>query len=478
MSRIVLGRKQQKEKLDQIIESTTSSFAVVYGRRRVGKTFLIRQYLANNIAFDFTGQYNTATQIQLSNFHQEYIKRTKGKLQTQVPSNWNEAFHQLATYLEKLPKTKKHVIFIDELPWIDNHKSGFLSALEYLWNQHVSQMPHIALIVCGSANAWIQKKLLFAKGGLYNRITHTIHLEPFTLAETEEFLQYKGVKLSRYQLLELYMTMGGIPFYLEQIPKGKSSVQIIDLLCFSKNGLLYNEFNQLYPSIFNNADNHLAIINALASKPQGLTRQQLVKTSKLPDGGIFTRTITELEDSGFVSIHLPLQNKKKEAIYRLADLYSLFYYKFIKGNKQNGPGTWEKLSKKASYTAWSGYAFENICFAHLPQIKTALGISGIYANASSWKSTGNQHFSGAQIDLLIDRDDNSITICECKFSSNPFVINKTYAENLKNKAFVFKELSKTSKSIFTTLITTFPSIKNQYYLAEIQNEITMNDLFL
>lgn len=473
----IIGRITQCKKLNKILKSERAEFLVIYGRRRVGKTYLIREYFSKNMVFDFSGAYNVEKNTQLENFFSEYLTRTKAKKETTIPDSWNEAFRYLASYLQGLRKNRKQVVFIDELPWLDTHKSGFVSALEYFWNQYVVKMDNIVLVVCGSANSWIQKKIFKSKGGLYNRVTQRIKLEPFTLAETELLFKSNKVKLSRYQIIELYMAMGGIPHYLKEVQVGKSSIQSIDEICFSKDGLLYDEFNQLYPSIFNNAENHLAIINALSKKPQGLTRKELVKSSKLTDGGIVSRTITELEEAGFISIHLPFLKKKKDAIFKLADFYSLFYYKFIKNNRNMGKGSWEKICKTASYKAWSGYAFENVCFAHIAQIKIALGIAGIHSNTSSWKHIGNKELPGAQIDLLIERDDHVINLCEAKFTKEPFLINKTYAKKLREKMLIFKEATKTKHTIFNTILTTYPSIKNEYHLEQIQSEVTMDALF-
>jgi len=473
----IIGRKEHQKKFKRVLNSTEASFLVVYGRRRVGKTFIVREYFKKHLVFDFSGAYNENLKTQLGHFFSEYLLRTEAKKETSAPSSWSEAFRYLANYTLSLSDKKRHVLFIDELPWLDTHKSGFVSALEYFWNQYISKQSNIILVVCGSANAWIQKKLFKSKGGLYNRVTHKAKLEPFTLNETELFLKSKNVKLSRYQIIEIYMAMGGIPHYLKEIEPGISSIQAIDQICFAKTGLLYDEFEQLYPSIFDNAENHLKIINTLSKKPQGLSRSNLVKLSKLPDGGIVTRTLTELEESGFINIILPFQKKKKEAIYKLADLYSLFYFKFIKNNQCTGKGTWEKLSRSSAYKAWSGYAFENICYSHIEQIKKQLSIQGMHCKVSSWTSKGTKSLPGSQIDLLIDRDDSVINLCEAKFTKEPFLINKTYHRKMIERAMIFKSISKTKNTVFHTLLTTYPAIKNQYYLEQIQSEVNMDALF-
>ena len=473
----LVGRENETNKLDALLQSPQAEFLAIYGRRRVGKTFLIRQYLKHHIVFDITGTQYADRGQQLTYFFDEYQRRVKRRKQAQPPIHWHGAFTHLASYLRLLPKTKsKHVVFIDEMPWLDTPKSEFISALEFFWNQHLSKMDNVLLIACGSASSWIKKKLINARGGLHNRVTQRIKLMPFNLHETELFLKAKGATLTRYQILELYMAMGGIPFYLNQIVKGKSATQLIDEICFSKNGLLHEEYPQLYPSLFKNADYHVAIVQALAAHPQGMTRQSLSVKTKISEGSL-SRTLEELVDCDFISVYGPYINKKKESIYKLTDLYSLFYLKFIKPNKATGKGAWTQLSGNASFIAWSGYAFENICLAHIQQVKSALGISGIYAVTNSWTFRGNSTWPGAQIDMIIDRADNTINLCEAKFTKDHFAISKKYAEQLKLKKTIFRQVSQTKKATFTTLLTTHSAIRNKYYLDEIENEITMDELF-
>ncbi|HRC32357.1 MAG TPA: ATP-binding protein [Bacteroidia bacterium] len=473
----LIGREKETASIDKLMHSGRAEFLAVYGRRRVGKTFLIRQYLKNNMVFDFTGTKDGAKEQQLINFFEEYTKRAGNRKKKQVPLTWHEAFGYLASYLRQLSKRKiKHVVFIDEMPWIDTPKSEFISALEFLWNQHLSKMDNVLLIACGSASSWIKKKLIKSRGGLYNRVTHRIHLKPFNLFETELFLNNLGIKLSRYQVLEIYMAMGGIPFYLNEISKGKSAAQFIDSTCFVAGGLLHDEYSQLYHSLFKNADNHIHIIEALASRPQGMARTEIASKIKISEGSL-SRAMEELIDCDFVSKYQPLIHKKKTSVYKLTDAYSLFYLKFIKTHKGSGKGTWEQLYKSSSFQAWSGYAFENIWLVHPSQLRRALGISGVYTILSSWKFTGNDALPGAQIDMIIDRADNTIHLCEAKFTKENFAITKNYGEQLKLKKTILKQATQTKKTIFTTLLTTYPAMRNKYYLEEIENEITMDKLF-
>ncbi len=472
----LIGREVEIEKINRLLSSNQAEFLAVYGRRRVGKTYLIRQYLKDYIVFDFTGVKEAKTERQLINFFSEYTKKT-GIKKRQVPTSWYDAFNYLAAFLQTVSrKKKKQVVFIDEMPWLDKPRSQFISALEYFWNHYASKIDNVLLIACGSASSWIKHKLINARGGLYNRVTERIKLLPFNLHETELFIQKLGIKLSRYQIIELYMAMGGIPFYLNKIINGKSSAQIIDAICFSPNGLLREEYTQLYHSLFKNAEHHIAVIESLANKPQGLMRQELAFNTKISEGSL-SRTLQELVECDFVSIYYPFSNKKKASIYKLTDLYTLFYLKFIQSNKQKGSGTWAQLSKLSTFKAWSGYAFENICMIHEAQIKKALGISGVYTNTSAWKFPGNDVMPGAQIDMIIDRADQTIHLCEAKFTQGAFAINKKISEQFRERKSIFKNVTKTKKTVFTTLLTTYPALKNQYFLSEIENEVNMDKLF-
>ena len=473
----LIGRLPEIEKLDKVMVSGSAEFLAVYGRRRVGKTFLIRHHLKKNIVFDFTGTRNGTKEEQLKNFFDEYLKKTNSKKEILSPLTWQDAFRYLAQYLKTLPERKvKHVVFIDEMPWLDGPKSNFISALEYFWNKHVSVMDNVLLIACGSASSWIKKKLINARGGLHNRVTQRIKLLPFNLQETALFLNALGLHLTQFQIIEIYMAMGGIPFYLKEITRGKSAAQLIDDICFSPKGLLNEEYSQLYHSLFRNADQHIKIIEALAAKPQGMPRAAIAHKTKLSEASL-SRSLEELLECDFISFYEPLVNKKKTAIYKLTDLYSLFYLKFIKNNKTGGKGTWHQLSTKSTFTAWSGYAFENICMLHINQIKKALGISGVYSTTSSWLFKGNDILPGCQIDMIIDRADQTINLCEAKFTKENFAITKNYAAQLRLKKSIFKQATQTKKATFNTLLTTYPALKNEYYLEEIDNEITMDKLF-
>ncbi|MEM6379512.1 MAG: hypothetical protein AAF705_15000, partial [Bacteroidota bacterium] len=453
--------------------SKKSEFAIVYGRRRVGKTFLVSRKFEKDLCFRMTALANANTAAQLQNFY-NYLQTFSSSEAGEMPLNWLSAFQLLIAYLEQHP-AKRKVIFLDELPWFNTHGSDFLSGLEHFWNGWAAYRSDILLITCGSAASGMINNLLRDKGGLHNRVTERISVQPFNLKETEQFLQAKGAVYDRYQLLELYMAVGGIPFYLENIRVDKSVAQNIDLLFFSPGGLLQTEYSNLYRSLFTNHERHLSVVEVLAKKTMGLSRKELVKQSGLKEGGNFSTVLKELEESGFISRYYPFGKSNRDARYRLSDPYTLFYLSFVRNTRTRGSGAWLSRMGDAKWRAWSGYAFEQICLYHIPQLKAALGISGVYTEASIWRS--KQKKEGAQIDLLLDRNDRVINICEIKFSIAPYIITKDYAEKLQRKLYVFREETRTRKTLFLTMITTYGLKENAYASQRIQNSIDMNALF-
>lgn len=373
---------------------------------------------------------------------------------------------------KKPQETKGH--FLDELPWMDTAQSGFISALEHFWNSWASARKDIVLIVCGSAAGWMISNLINSRGGLHNRVTHRIRLQPFTLHECELFFKSRQAVYDRYQIMLLYMVMGGIPFYLEQVGVSESAAQNINRLCFQQDGTLRDEFDNLYRSLFNKAEKHIAVIELLSKKAKGLTRQEIIDGAKFSTGGSVTRILYELGESNFIRKYAPYGNKEKNSLYQLTDCYSLFYLKWIKNSSVLDENTWINQLDSPAQRAWSGYAFEQACLAHINQIKKALGISGVQTVTSSWISNNSKQ--GAQIDLVIDRRDQVINICEMKFSINDYTIDKKYAAELKNKLTAFREETKTKKALFLTLITSFGLTKNTY-TSLVQNELTMDVLF-
>ncbi|HMH21180.1 MAG TPA: ATP-binding protein [Puia sp.] len=471
----VIGRKEEKQILLEAVHSGHPELVAVYGRRRVGKTYLIRQTCANWLFFEFSGVSSGTKDEQLLHFTIGLQQAMKSTLPLAVPASWSQALGLLTSYADAQPKGKKLVIFFDEFPWICTQKSGFLSAFEFFWNGWASKHGHIKVIICGSAAAWMIQHVVNNKGGLHNRITRRIRLLPFNLHETEAYLQQKTLRFDRFQLLQLYMVMGGIPHYLKEIRKAESAAQAIDRICFSKDGLLKDEFNNLFQSLFGDDSRHMAVIKILSANGIGLTRKEIMKKTGLSSGGTITELLDELSQSGFITQWHPYNRVTKESIYKLSDEYSYFYLKFIAGNRWQGKGSWKKFSESPSWRSWSGVAFERACLKHIEQLSKELRIDG-YNEVSAWRYHPPKG-TGTQIDLVIDRKDFVINLCEMKFSEKLFLIDKAYAANLRNKQLVFKEQTATKKQLHLILVTSFGLTPNEYAKELVEKSILMDALF-
>ena len=478
----LIGRKDEQGKLVKAIASTEAEFVAVYGRRRVGKTFLVREFFGKAIRFELTGMHGVSMRDQLGNFAAALAKAKGLEERLQPPATWQEAFAQLERHIESLgvPATgSKHVIFLDELPWLDTPRANFCPALEHFWNSWASKRRDLLLVVCGSAASWMVRNLVEAKGGLHNRVTRKIRLLPFTLSETRAFLRSRSVDLTDYQVIELFMALGGVPHYLKMAEPGWSAAQIIDRICFHPQGELRTEFDKLYASLFEKPEEHLAIVKALAKKPGGLTRTELLAAAGLPSGGSATSRLQELAESGFIHMSVPFGRREKDALIRLADEFSLFHNAWIApmGRKSADDGHWLKQRGTPRWRAWSGYAFEGSCLKHAARIKAALGIGGVQTTEAPWRYTGSETTPGAQIDLLIDRADNTICLCEMKFSEGLFTIDKLFAGELRQKRDTFRRVTGSRKNLFLIMVTTFGIADNAYARELVANSVLADEFF-
>ncbi len=471
----IIGRKLEQKQLLSKLDTNKSELVAILGRRRVGKTFLVRSTFQENLFFQFTGLYKGNLGDQLIRFNKT-LQGAGGKKQA-TPSSWFEAFDGLKNLIQKVRSKKKKVIFLDEFPWMATNKSKFLTAFTDFWNSFASTRSDLVIIICGSSASWMINKVLKNKGGLHNRVTDRIFLEPFTLHETERFLVKKNIRAGMFDIVKLYMAFGGIPFYLDLIEKGESLPQAIDRLCFKKNAPLQLEYNELLSSLFDNASSHKTIIELLSKHPQGLVREVLLKKSKLNSGGGFTTVIEELEYSGFINSILPIDKTKNEKIYKLRDFYTLFYLHQISQKPLKKGNTWLNLFNTPSVNTWSGYAFENLCHNHIEQIKKALKIDGIVSEYGAWRNKPSDGIKGTQIDLVINRADGIVNVCEIKFMREAFLITSDYAHKLRLKLSIFKQLSGTKKSVLLTMITANGVVKSKHSMDLVQNEITLEDLF-
>lgn len=473
----LIGRLEEQQILRKTLEPGGAELVAVFGRRRVGKTFLVKQTFGDRIVFELTGLQNATNAGQLQNFSLQMTERTGSVVPTKVPKDWLEAFFMLSKFLrDQATDGRRQVVFFDEVPWLSGHKSGFLMGFSWFWNSFaVSQ--NLVVVICGSAASWMIQKIVNDRGGLHNRITKRIFLDPFTLLETETYLQSRNVRLDRYSLAQIYMAMGGIPHYLKGIEPGKSAAQNINDTCFSKNGMLRDEFERLYPALFAKAEGHKAVVRALATSRQGLDRSAIVREAKLSEGGAVTKVLEELEQSGFITSYYPFGKKKKGMLFRLTDEYSLFYLRFIEKNRDDSGSAWLQLAQSQAAKTWGGYAFENLCLKHLPQIKKALGISGIYSTSSTFLRRGDDTTEGAQIDLLLDRSDRVINLFEIKFHDQEISLTDADAKALRRQASVFKETTGTRKLVMLVMITAFGLRHNQHSLGLVEKVLVLDDLF-
>lgn len=467
---MLIGRTKEQQTLHSLIESSESQFCVVYGRRRVGKTYLIRETFNYQFTFQHTGVARGTYKEQLLAFRDSL--RLAGLQKCSTPKNWFEAFDMLKDIVLSAPDGKK-LIFIDELPWMDTPKANMIGALEHFWNGWATSRKEkdIVLIVCGSATSWITKKLLKDKGGLRGRLTEKIKVNPFTLAECEQYANSVGLGFVRKDILETYMILGGIPYYWSFLKRGLSISQNIDQLFFTEDAKLKDEFHALYHILFKRPENYLKVIEALTKRKAGLTREEILKVSKLQDGGSFTQVLEELEECGFLRRYIAFGKEEQGAVFQLIDNYTLFYYHCIKKNAFCDESYWTHTYLSNDHNTWKGLAFERVCLQHTPQIKHALSIGGIVSNVCSWRG------GDAQIDLLIVRGDNVINVCEMKFSDETYCIDKAYAEKLQNKLSALRTNTSTRCALHITMVTTYGVLRNQYWNC-VQSEVTMDDLFM
>jgi uncharacterized protein len=472
----MIGRKKEIEKLGRLLQSDRSEFLAITGRRRVGKTYLIDSSLEQHYCFSVTGIQNGSTTAQLVNFSVK-LSEYDGSLAPKIPENWQMAFLHLKTYLKTLDKSKKQVIFIDELPWVATSKSNFVQMLAHFWNDYLSKETHFILVICGSATSWITKKIINDTGGLHNRVTENIHLYAFTLSETAAFLKNKGLQFTLQEVAKIYMSLGGIPFYLENLRKGESFAASIERLCFSPTGILHNEYDNLFKALFNNAEVHQQIVAVLAMHPYGMSHAEILQKMGIKQAtGSYQRAIEELIISDFVVENTPFGKKKRGAIYRLIDEYSIFYHRFIKPNKKYTQGMWQQLSESQSYKIWAGYAFESFCHKHIDAIKRALGIAAVFTEIYSLNMPNTDDVEGVQIDLLIDRKDDCINLCEIKFHSGVFTITKDYYQQLIEKKQRFIAQTGTKKQVFLTFITNHGITSNAYASEVVDVDIRLEQL--
>ena len=470
----MIGRINEIKTLRTAYESDHSEFVAVYGRRRIGKTFLINEVFNYKFAFHAAGMENASRKMQLSAFREALKKQ--GHPHCPRLSSWIVAFSELETMLEKTPEGKK-IVFLDELPWFDTPCSGFLSAFELFWNGWATSRRDILLVICGSATTWVVNEVLRARGGLHNRVTRQIPLVPFTLKECEDYANYKNLGFDRRQIMECYMIFGGVAYYWSLLQEGQSAAQNIDRLFFGTADEMRNEFSRLFSSLFKSSARHVEIVKTLEGKKAGMSREEIIRSLKVKSGGEISRCLDELVQCGFLVCSRAMAKKKKDATYQLVDPYTLFYFQFVAPWRGNDKRHWSLNYHAPKVNTWRGLAFERVCIMHSEQIKRALGIQGVEADTYSWKwRSDSPDEKGVQIDMLIDRADGIVDLCEMKYSDEPYSLDKAECESILHRAEIFRRESGVCKAVHTVLVAANGAATSKY-LGNIQNVVDGAALF-
>ncbi|MBD5279952.1 MAG: ATP-binding protein [Bacteroides sp.] len=471
---MIIGRTEEINKLKRAYTSAYSEFVAVYGRRRIGKTFLIRETFRDKFTFQYTGIINISNKEQLAEFHRSLIHQGISP-DTATPKNWFDAFYLLENLIAESNQERK-IIFIDEMPWMDSPNSQFIPAFEHFWNGWVSARHDVLLIICGSATSWIINKIFRNIGGLYNRVTYRIRLQQFSLSECESLVKSRQLPFTRNMILEGYMVMGGVPYYWTKLEPTKSIGQNINDLFLKDSGELHNEFNFIYASMFKSPEKYIKVVEALSGKKSGLTRDEIITKSKLSSNGSISTILEDLIECGFVRKYCHLDKRLKDALYQLVDCYTLFYYQFVKMSHGIDEEYWIRSMKTPMYNTWCGLAFERVCLLHTKQIKSAIGISGISASLFSWHVKKNDEHPGAQIDLIIDRADNVINVCEIKYAPTRYRLTDSELNKIHNRLSIFNLYIPRNKIAQPLLITSNGVIKNNN-IFEIPLQVTGDQLF-
>ena len=462
IQREIVGRVYERSILDQSLNSPNAELIAVYGRRRVGKTYLVREHYHASLCFEASGLHNEPLARQLANFAMQIRHWFPDFPLATFPNSWLEAFDLLRSIIERLPKRKqKRVLFLDEFPWFATPKSGFLAAFENFWNIFASRRNDIVVVLCGSAAAWMIRQVVQSRGGLHNRVTRRIQLYPFQLNETQTYLKRRKVHLEPMQIATLYMALGGVPHYLNLVEPGRSAAQILEQVCLREAAPLQGEYEQLFGSLFTNHTLHEAIMMALARSQSGLVRNELLQNANLESGGSATQALNELIASGFVMEQLPFDRKERDRIFRIADEFSYFYWSWMANNRVDQ--TWASLASNRRFMSWCGYAFESLCLKHIRPIKRKLGIEAVETRAFGWRYQPQaSDEQGAQIDLVLQRADYCTHLCEMKFSFEPYKITKAYSKELMQKEAVYRARTNTRHTLFLTMITASGLAQNTY----------------
>ena len=469
----MIGRQRELEDLTEYCRSSKAELICVYGRRRVGKTYLVENAFGGLFSFSATGSEDKRDRTQLKVFHNAL--RQFGCQERYMPNDWFDAFGRLRSILESADVARsmegRRVVFLDEFPWFASKRSEFLFAFADFWNSWASRQDDMVVIVCGSATSWIIKNLFENTGSLYNRITRQMYIAPFNLHETEQMAESLRLGWSRDAILQCYMVFGGLPYYIDMLDRRKSLAQNIDALCLDVHGPLKREVPHLMEATLGNSPLHRDILRKLSTSKAGIRRKDLVDSLQDGNSGSLKRALDDLEKCGYIRKYKNRYEKRKPTVYQLVDPFLLFSFRFIEGKE---PSSWSAFSGTQAYYAWRSNAFEIACLCHLRQIKHAIGISGVQTECFPWKSSMSD--PGVQIDLVIERADKVTNLCEMKYTDEEFSIDEEHEQKLRYKRQVFLDESKTGNVCLLTLVSAH-DLKESIHSWDIAATVTADDLF-
>ena len=305
-------------------------------------------------------------------------------------------------------------------------------------------------------------------------ITCQIFLRPFSLKETELFMNDRDFGWSRKQIAEAQMVFGGLPFFFDLLNPDESLTWNINMLCFNQHALLRNESKKLLEATLKKSPVYNRIMERLSHNYYGMPKAQCQEELGIPQG-TFTRAVDDLVKCGYVHESKDNYIKGHPLRLQLVDPFLLFHYNFLSKNAPVQVKSFEVYkADTGKYINWRGHAFEVLCLYHIEQIKKALGISGVNTNEYSWISSKKE--GGAQIDLVIERDDGIANLCEEKFTDTAFSISSEYEEDLLNKIELYKQETKTKHATKLVLISV-EGIKGSAHTEHITRVLTLDDLF-
>ena len=469
----IIGRREEIRELEKCEKSKKSELVCVYGRRRVGKTYLVEQSFANLFAFRATGVESGNTRTQLKSFYQRLVEA--GDTERRVPQDWFEAFSRLERILaaENIRRSihGKRIVFFDEFPWFATPRSDFLEAFGEFWNRCGTAQGDFLFIICGSATSWIIKNILEDTGSLYNRVTSQIFLRPFSLRETELYMESRVFGWSRRQIVECQMIFGGLPYFFDLLNPDESLTWNINALIFKPHALLRHESKKLLEATLKKSPAYNDILKCLSSHYYGMQKNACFASLDISQG-TFSRAVEDLIKCGYVHESVDRYSKGHPLRLQLIDPFLLFHYNFLEKGYSETTRFEDFKSDTGRYNNWRGHAFEILCMYHIDHIKNALGISGVRTNSYAWVSEKNE----AQIDLVLDRDDGIVNICEEKYTDTAFAVSAEYEERLLKKMDIYRAETKTKKALKIVMICT-ENLAGTANTEHITRVLTLDDLF-